>query len=425
MPLYDKKDFSHPQITEGQMNNKLSWFQAKSPHPWHIQLSETHSRDHSVYEQLNSLHTQDVIQPLDKIEFFKSSAIYGIAYLAKMFAGEYDIAEKTDENGKVKQILTRISPAIKANILYDLPKTGDALKNSLKKYGYALIRTGKPINEQCINTLLIGNKPSMDYNRYGTEVRKLIDDSTLVEVTPWAKNVSLPPHNELTHHLTFPQYLSFICKQVAEHGGETTVYDCAKAFEYLPTELQKKFTQQNVIMHKRYVKHPRNTGNPSWAQVLGEQATAADVMAHFSAMGFQCSLHQEMDRGEMIEVVKTCLTKPVVYQYQGKQCLHASILGIAPHWYKEVGLGKTPPLTVTWDDNTPFSVEDFEAMSDALFAARIHYGGWQQHDVLIIDNPRVAHGRLPLIGDRRIGCLLAQPAQFVQAKNAWQVEILH
>ena len=58
-----------------------------------------------------------------------------------------------------------------------------------------------------------------------------------------------------------------------------------------------------------------------------------------------------------------------------------------------------------------------------MLSARISYGGWQKHDVLILDNPRVAHGRLPFIGNRVIGVLMTQPAHFTVADAQWTVDV--
>jgi hypothetical protein len=146
------------------------------------------------------------------------------------------------------------------------------------------------------------------------------------------------------------------------------------------------------------------------------------MLTHFRELGFTCQLSQEVEDGHTIDVISTTLLRPLVYTHQGQQCLHSSIGGVSPYWYAEVGSGQAPPLMVTWTDSSALSLETYEAISDAMCRARIQYGGWQQHDVLIMDNLKVAHGRLPLLGQRTIGVCIAEPSQFSYQNNDWSVE---
>ena len=60
-------------------------------------------------------------------------------------------------------------------------------------------------------------------------------------------------------------------------------------------------------------------------------------------------------------------------------------------------------------------------MHGALKSARIVYNNWQENDVLILDNLRIAHGRLPFMGKRVLGTLMAEKTHFEFKGNEWIV----
>jgi alpha-ketoglutarate-dependent taurine dioxygenase len=59
------------------------------------------------------------------------------------------------------------------------------------------------------------------------------------------------------------------------------------------------------------------------------------------------------------------------------------------------------PMHCTYGDGRPIPDADMEAVRDAIWANLVAYP-WERGDVVAIDNRRVAHGRLPYRGDRRI-----------------------
>ncbi len=398
------------------------------PHPWHIALTAEQCEDRDLHQKLTNLHMQGDIQVGDVLTMVKRPnsvrpSLEHAGYLAKMFAGEYVVQEEQLDSGAIRQTLTRIQSTINANVLSEVPANSSVLETELQKHGHVLVRVGEPVEENKVLKLLIGDGKPMNY-RYGNTNRKKVKGTSALEVTPWPEHLNILPHSELTYHTEFPKRMSFICHVPPEQGGETSLYDCAVAYDLLPTALQEKLTQQNVSFRKRYVYKLDQSRYPSWQQVLGEDATANELMAHFRDMGYDCVLFQENDNGELIDVVETQLTRPLVYEYHGRRCLHSSVIGIAPYWYKRMWPDKQPPLTATWENEEPFLMSELSQMEDALLAARIRYNQWREHDVIILDNPRIAHGRLPFKGERVIGALMAQPAQFVKQDGQWTVEAI-
>lgn len=394
---------------------------SKLPHPWHIEISDLYADSLDVYHSLVKLHTRGDIKIGDFITGTKHSSLKNISYFAKIFAGEYDVIESELSGKRVQQTLIRKSNIITANIRPDMPASRQEFIEEIKKHGHILVRFGKSVDEQHV-LRFFSDKPTMDY-RYGNTARKNIKESELLQVTAWPKELMLPAHNEMTYHFEFPQNLIFMCKQPSKHGGETSIYDCAKAFKALSKAMKKKVINHSVICYKRYVEQSDHNRYPSWKQILDHATSCEDIIEHFASIGYQCQKIQESYQDRIITVIETSLTRPMVYRYQDKLCLHASMVPLLPYWYGQLWPNKVPPLTATWDNGEPITPEEFHELDDALLSTRISYGGWQKHDVLILDNPRIAHGRLPFIGSRVIGVFMNQPIHFDCNSGAWEVSL--
>ena len=392
-------------------------------HPWNLILSKDDVQKPETWEQLKELHILGKIKPGDKIYAKTGNISNNLSRLAKMFAGEYKINENCICDGNYQQELVRISPSITANIWDKIPRSLQELESQLYEKGHILIRANPPLNEEQLVDLMGGKKELINYNKYGNRKRSNIPDSIYLDVSHWAKELEILPHNELTYHINFPQKVCFICKQPSLYGGETTIYDCQKAFANLSPSFQKEVVKRNCIFIKRYVKQLNHFKYPSWQNFLTENSTSEDAIAHFNKLGYTCCVHREFDHGEMVEVVETQIKRPISYFYQGKICLYASVVGTNSYWYEKVWGDKVPSLLeVKWENGESFSDEEFSEMHEALKSARIVYNNWKKDDVLILDNLRIAHGRLPFIGKRLVGTLMAGKIAFEFKNNEWIVK---
>ncbi|MDY7002853.1 MAG: TauD/TfdA family dioxygenase [Cyanobacteriota bacterium] len=310
-----------------------------------------------------------------------------------------------------------------ANICNTIPASTEQLIDQLSEHGHILIRMDMPLNEDKIIELIGGRENLMSYNEYGTQEREKISGSQFINVTNWRKDLELPPHTELTHHTDFPQYVCFICKQPAQYAGETTIYDCEKAFANLTPSFQQEAMEKNVIFVKKYVKKQNHKKYDfSWEKVLGKNSTAEEAVSHWTKLGYTCSMYQESENGSTIDIVEIQIKRPIAYHYKGKVCLHSSIIGVAPYWYKETWGDKEPQIIVKWEDGNLLSDEQFRNMEKVFRSARIFYNNYQKNDVLILDNLRIAHGRLPFKGERVVGILMGGKASFEFQENKWIVK---
>jgi|GEM_PF-2228847 len=388
-------------------------------HPWNLVLSKEDSQEPEIWEKLKELHLFGEIKPGDRISTDTGDITNNLSRLANMFPGEYRVIESAVADGNFQQGLLRISPSSTANICHEMPASIEQLESQLHEHGHILIRTGQPLHEGKIIELIGGREKLMNY-QHGLNERKKVPNSILSDVTPWSKEEEILPHNELSHHIEFPKYVCFICKQPAQYGGETTIYDCQQAFANLSPSLKKAATQKHVIFVRKHVEQRNHKKyDSSWQSILAKNSEEA--IAHWTKLGYTCVLHRESENGNMIDVVETQLKRPLAYRYKGKTCLHASIVGAASYWYRQLLGDKKPQMELKWEDGEPFSEAQFQEMEKAIKSARIFYNDWQKNDLLILDNLRIAHGRLPFIGKRLVGILMGGKASFEFKENEWIV----
>lgn len=384
-------------------------------HPWHIQISDDLANNPELYQKLVKMHIAGDIQVGDKITGIWQANLCNICYIAKIFDDEYEVLTESAASKAGQKTVVRVPGNIGANIHTELPASPNELKSEFEQYGHIIVRPGKVIEEEKILEIF-GPHELIDY-RYGNTERKQIQGSRALNVTAWPEELMIPAHSEMTYHLEFPKLVVFICKETSQYGGETSIYDCARAYQNLPSELKAKIQNRDALCCKRYVKSKQHHRYPSWCQVLGANASAEDAIEHFHLLGYSCEKFQEEEPDGCVTVVETRLQRPMVYRYRNMLCLHASMVALTPYWYDQLWPDDAPPLIAVWDDGTAISQEEFYMLHDAMLSARISYGGWQQHDILILDNPRMAHGRLPFIGRRQIGVLMAQSLSFSSTKT--------
>ena len=145
-------------------------------HSWDLVLSKEDSQQPEIWEKLKELHILGEIKPGDRISTETGDLTNNLSRLAKMFAGEYRVIDRTLADGNFQQELLRISPSSTANICNEMPASTEQLESQLNEHGHILIRTGQPLNEDKIVELIGGRERLMNY-KHGLNERKKVPDS--------------------------------------------------------------------------------------------------------------------------------------------------------------------------------------------------------------------------------------------------------
>jgi alpha-ketoglutarate-dependent taurine dioxygenase len=216
--------------------------------------------------------------------------------------------------------------------------------------------------------------------------------------TNYPATETIPLHNENAFSTRYPSKIIFGCHVAPETGGATTLADSYLVYNLIPVEIKEKFVRLGV-------KYVRNMGvgfDLHWHEVFQTedknfvQQMCTELGLSFSWQG---------------GILRTEQTLPAIKQVPGSELNvwfnqahlfhYSSIPNDISTWllgmFGEEGL----PRNAYYGDGSPIEIEVLTVISQ-IYEQCLRSFSWEQRDLLIIDNIRVAHGRAPFTGDRVI-----------------------
>jgi alpha-ketoglutarate-dependent taurine dioxygenase len=225
--------------------------------------------------------------------------------------------------------------------------------------------------------------------------------------TEYPADQSIPMHNEMSYASTWPQKIWFFCAQSAEQGGETPIADSQRVFDRIDPAVRRRFADLGVM----YVRNYGDGLDLSWQNVF-QTDEKTEVEEICRRMNIELEWKDGGNRLRTRQVCQAVLEHPRTggsLWFNQAHLFHVSSL--PPELretllatFKEEGL----PRNAYYGDGSP--IED-----DALSEIRRAYDEesvafpWQEGDILMLDNLRVAHGRRPFTGKRRVVVGMAEP----------------
>lgn len=80
---------------------------------------------------------------------------------------------------------------------------------------------------------------------------KIIEEGIYTSVN-LGEHIAVPMHSEKSYDPEFPSHIYFNALHVAEKGGSTLLANASNVWEALPSSLQKKLTEKNILYRKYY-----------------------------------------------------------------------------------------------------------------------------------------------------------------------------
>jgi alpha-ketoglutarate-dependent taurine dioxygenase len=212
-------------------------------------------------------------------------------------------------------------------------------------------------------------------------------------------------HNEFSYSLTWPMKIAFCCIVAPEEGGETPLADSRGVFESLPRELREEFAARKV----RYVRNYGSGIDLPWENAF-QTTEPAQVEEHcqkaevcFEWRGDRLRTWQVRDA-----VARHPATGAMVWFNQ------AHLFHIASH-SPEVRRSLVEtfgtddlPRNAYFGDGGEIPASAVQAIHDAYERNAVAFP-WQAGDLLVLDNMRIAHGRMPYRGARTILVAIGEP----------------
>jgi alpha-ketoglutarate-dependent taurine dioxygenase len=240
-------------------------------------------------------------------------------------------------------------------------------------------------------------KQRVDYV-YGSSPRTSVGDR-IFTATEYPPALEITPHNENAYQRRWPLKIAFYCLKPALAGGETPVVDMRRVTATIGPELLDKFATLGV----RYTRNYRPHVDVSWQSVF--QTDSRNVVAQFCRDN---DIEHEWINEETLRTTQVCqgtarhpLTGEQLFFNQAHM-FHVTALG-AEGAASLVGVfGRDElPRHAHYGDGSEISHKDLDTLRSALAQESISFS-WQTGDVLLLDNMRVAHGRRPFKGPRKI-----------------------
>lgn len=210
---------------------------------------------------------------------------------------------------------------------------------------------------------------------------------------------AIEPHNESSYRLSWPGRILFGCAEAPATGGETTLTDVEAALADLPSDLVDEFLARDWLLTRTY--HP-GLGR-TWQDAF-DTRSRDDVHRYCRANDIDVEWVDD-------EVLRTRQVRRAVARHPGTGALlwfnhiafwHPSSLAPRHRAYLESELGADGlPFSTAYGDGEEIPDEVVARIREALARNTVEHA-WREGELLLLDNMRIAHGRRPFTGPRRV-----------------------
>lgn len=273
-----------------------------------------------------------------------------------------------------------------------------AIKRKIYEHGAVLLRGFRVEDADKFGKAMEALAPNLMEYMYRSTPRHSVG-MKIYTASEYPAHQTIPLHNEMSYTNCWPSLVAFYCQKKAASGGFTLLANSARVFQHIPVEIREKFIKNNIT----YVRNYGEELDLSWQEVF--QTESKNVVEAFCKAS---DIEYKWINERYLRTRQTC-----------QAIIHHPTSG-EPIWFNQAHLFHVSSL----DREVR---ESLEQITDVDFLPRnVFYGNGEaidtghlneirsiyskesikfdlcQGDVLILDNLKVAHGRGPFEGDRRI-----------------------
>jgi len=218
-------------------------------------------------------------------------------------------------------------------------------------------------------------------------------------------------HNENSYSATWPLKIMFFCVTAPVDRGETPIADVRRVYARIPENIRERFARDGWMLVRNFV-----TGyGVSWETAF-QTKNRDEVARYCQEHGIEC----EWRTGEHLRIrqrraaiARHPVTGELVW-FNHATFFHISTLDVETRntllaEFAEEDL----PYNTYYSDGSPIEPEVLEILRGAYEAETIKFA-WREHDLLLLDNMLVAHGRSPFSGPRKILVGMAELSQSLE-----------
>lgn len=225
--------------------------------------------------------------------------------------------------------------------------------------------------------------------------------------TPYPSDRAILFHNESSHLHQYPLKIWFFCVQPAQKGGETPIVDCHRVYQLLDSKLRSHLEAKQLMYVRNYIEGL----DVSWQDFFH---TSNKNLVEQYCKESETEFEWLPDNGLRTRKVRPAISlhpktgKPLFFnqvQLHHISYLEPEIRNSLLSTFGEANL----PRNVYYGDGSPIEDSVMTEINAAYKQAQVSFP-WQQGDILMLDNMRVAHARNPYTGDRKIAVAMGEMA---------------
>ena len=248
--------------------------------------------------------------------------------------------------------------------------------------------------------------PLLDYS-YRSTPRHVIS-GRIYSSTEYPAHQSIPLHNENSYSRSWPMKLAFFCLQVAEQGGETPIADSRKIYDAIPREIRECFVRKGLMYVRNY-----GTGlDLPWQEVFQTSSRVlVEEYCRKAGMEYEWVGDAQFRTRQRCQVVERHPRTGDMLWFNQAHLFHVSRLQAEVREWLLTAFGEQNlPRNVYFADGSTVDPAMLEEIMRVCDQQSIVFG-WQEGDVLLLDNMLTAHGRKPFVGKRKVVVGMAQSNQ--------------
>lgn len=224
--------------------------------------------------------------------------------------------------------------------------------------------------------------------------------------TSYNPDLKILLHTENTFSSKYPKTMLFYAVKVAEDGGETPLSDVREVYNALKLETREKFERLGLL----YVRNFWPGFGPEWQATFN--VSSREELNDYCAQNSIQIEWVESDRPRLSQKWPAVVSHPVTGEKTWFNHATTSNLASVPDNIRSMiieGFDKEDyPNQTYYGDGTEIEQEVLDEIN-AAYDTFEYSAPWQEGDLLLVDNMRLAHGRNPYVGDRKVLVVMMNP----------------
>ncbi|MGV7211562.1 TauD/TfdA family dioxygenase [Oxalobacteraceae bacterium A2-2] len=275
----------------------------------------------------------------------------------------------------------------------------ERLEQDLVRHGALLFRGFDVHSEQAFKDFSSAAiRSQAEYVQGATPRTRL--QSGVYTSTEFSAEHEIQLHNELSYVLQPPRKIAFCCLVAAREGGQTQIADVNAVYQRLDPAIVNEFRERGGWMLRRHF-HPNFGPTVFKSFVADSVAQIQDYCAREQVEFSVLSDHHYATR-QVRDAVQVHPDSGLPLWMNHAAFWHVdSLLPEVRAKLGEMFASDQFPYSTCYGDGTPIGAHTVAAIAAAYRQSEVLFD-WRPGDVLLLDNWRVAHGRKPFAGERRV-----------------------